>query len=513
MTGKIEIPDALFREEVEEEMKKINTQTTLDRYIHSDEGNAQYFVENNRDNILYETKSEKWYIWNDRFWKLDENLNILRIARDSMIKKHKLSMMCSMLLGKELEGCNIGDDNPDIKIIQSKIKGLIKWGLESTNEDRIKKVLNLSRSDVSITQKYLDKNPELINLKNGTYNLRTFELQEFSRGDILTKMSNIEYDPDATCPCWDQHLKLVFKDNTDLINSFQEMCGYSLLSGNPEQKLFFLYGSGENGKSVTLQVLHDMLGEYSATVAPESLMVKNNIGGARSDIARLVGMRLVTASEGETNNKLAEAMIKQLTGNETITVRRLYQEEFEFEPEFTIWFATNHLPIIKGTDHAIWRRIWLIPFDVKIPQERKIVCYDKILMSESSGIFNWMMEGLKRYKKNGKLTEPDIILKKTNEYKDDSNNVLKFFNTYYKFDALTSVVKSEFYDSYRRWCTEEGEEVNSQKAVTKILQEMGIFDGKKDGKGYKPYKGIRLKTSAELTADEVSGSVQSPILN
>lgn len=462
----------------------------IKKYSKTDVGNSERFVfENNY--IMYCQPTKSWYIWNRKYWEQDKHNKIVEIAKETVKRMYIEAWLISDI--EEQKKCST-------------------WAISSHSEKKIDSMIKLARSSVPIDLVYFDVNKDLFNLKNGTFNLNTQTLQMFDKSNCLTRMSNIEYDANATCPCWEQHLQLVFNDNKELIECFQEMCGYSLLSGNPEQKLFFLYGNGENGKSVTLQVLHNILGDYSATVAPETLMVKSNVGGARSDIARLVGTRLVTASEGENNNKLAEAMVKQLTGNETITVRRLYESEFEFEPEFTIWFATNHLPDIKGTDHAIWRRIWLIPFDVKIPSERKIPCYDKILMAESSGIFNWMMEGLKRYKENGKLKESDVVNKKTNEYKDESNNVLKFFNIYYKFDELGKIVKSEFYDMYRRWSTEEGETLLLQKEVTRILKEMGVTEGKALH-GYKPYSGIRMKTADELKDDEVSGSFQMPINN
>lgn len=147
--------------------------------------------------------------------------------------------------------------------------------------------------------------------------------------------------------------------------------GYSLTGSTTEQCAFFLYGTGRNGKSTFIDIIRDIFGDYAANIQPETIMVRSNQSTAiNSDIARLKGARLVTSVEPNEGVRINEGLLKQLTGDDTVTARKLYGDEFEFKPEFKLWMATNHKPVIRGTDTGIWRRIHMIPFTVQIPEER-----------------------------------------------------------------------------------------------------------------------------------------------
>jgi putative DNA primase/helicase len=324
-------------------------------------------------------------------------------------------------------------------------------------------------------------------------------------------MSNVSYDSTAQCPLWLEHLALIFENNEEYICAFQEMCGYSLLQENPEQLMFILWGRGKNGKSTTLEVLSNIMGGYAVNAAPESLMIHRNNEGARSDIARLKGARLITSSEGESSARLAEALIKQLTGGDVVTVRRLYETEFQFRPEGKIWLATNHKPEIRGTDEAIWRRIWLLPFIVTIPDDKRDPGITNKLIGEDSGILNWMLDGLRRYYSNNcRLVQPEIVRIATQDYRAESDILGDFIRERCIKREGEICTRTEIYTTYKLWCEESGEIPTGNKAFATLLKEYGITDGKNSGT-VRRWKGIRLKTAKEIDDDNRQGSSQGSV--
>ena len=204
-----------------------------------------------------------------------------------------------------------------------------------------------------------DCRPELFNCRNGTLDLATMSFRGHRKEEMLTKAAAVDYDPKADCPQWLAHPDLIFGSDTDYLLGFQSMCGYTLLGTNPWQVMSILYGRGRNGKSKTIEVLARIFADYAVNIAADSLMAER-FENARSDLARLAGARLATAGEGAEGARMDEAIIKQLTGEYVITVRKLYENEFEFTPVAKIWMTTNHEPVIPGTDDGIWRRIWMV---------------------------------------------------------------------------------------------------------------------------------------------------------
>jgi putative DNA primase/helicase len=289
------------------------------------------------------------------------------------------------------------------------------------------------------------------------------------------------------------------------------MCGYTLLQDNPEQVLFILFGKGKNGKSKTIEVLAKILGDYAVNIAAESLMV-HRYEGARSDLARMAGARMATASEGEDGARLAESIIKQLTGEYSITVRRLYENEFEFTPTAKIWLTTNHEPVIRGTDEGIWRRIWMVPFTVQIPEEKRDPEIEKKLIAEGPGILNWCLEGLKQYYTNEKrLIKPGKVSLATGNYRTISDTVQYFLATECTLEAGCMISRLAFRERFEKWCEEEGiRHPISARKFAAALRSYGIQYGGKSGPE-RFWSGIRWKTEAERDAIEQKASVQGTL--
>ncbi|HNV38858.1 MAG TPA: phage/plasmid primase, P4 family [Methanoculleus sp.] len=452
----------------------------------TDDGNGDRLVAQYRDSIRYCKTFDAWFIWSGSRWERDETCRMLALAKRVARTIH-------------LEASATTDDR------REKVG---KWALSSGMLSRLKAMIACACPAVAVTPDEFDAHPTLLNCQNGTLELDTLTFREARREDLLTKCAGVAYDPAAECPTWLAHLDLIFNGDAEVIEGFRQMAGYSLLDGNPEQVMFILLGRGKNGKSVTLKVLAEVLGDYAVNLAAESLMVKRN-DVIRSDLARLMGARLVTSAEGGEGAALDEGAVKQLTGfDDKITVARKYENEFEFTPGAKIWFATNHAPRIRGTDDGIWRRIWLIPFEVQIPEERRDPQITEKLLQEKAGILNWMLAGLRQYHAQGHRLRPaDKIVAATRAYRRESDAIGRFLADEMIYDPQGSVTRAGLYSIYSEWCKVEGEPPVASRTIAKYLRERQIQETKRGGA--RCWIGIRVKNTMEAEQDAAAGSVQA----
>jgi putative DNA primase/helicase len=337
----------------------------------SDLGNAERLAHHYGDKLCYCHVWKKWLVWDDTKWAEDETGRIKQIAKKTVRKIYTEAKACE-------------DDN--------KRQAVAKHALFSESKSRIDAMTSLAQSELPVRPDQFDKNRSLLNCKHGTIDLSTGELLPHNKDDFITKIAPVYYNKDATCPQWDKFLDRIMGGNQDLIKFLQRAVGYSLTGHVSEQCLFLFWGSGANGKSTFLRTIGNLLGDFSQHTATETLLVKQK-GAITNDIARMKGARFITASESEKEHRLAENLIKQMTGDDIICARFLHQEFFEFEPEYKIFLGTNNKPIIKGNDHAIWRRIKLVPFKILIPEEEQDKDLIDKLKKEYSGILNWAIEG------------------------------------------------------------------------------------------------------------------------
>ena len=264
--------------------------------------------------------------------------------------------------------------------------------------------------------------------------------------------------------------------------------GYTLTGSTSEQCTFFLYGTGRNGKSTFLDVIRDVFGDYASNIQPETIMVKTNTGNsANSDIARLKGARLVTTVEPNEGVRINEGLLKQLTGDDPVTARKLYSDEFEFKPEFKLWMATNHKPIIRGTDTGIWRRIHMIPFTVQIPEEKIDRNLKYKLKAEMTAIFKWCVDGCLMWQNEG-LKMPKAVLDSVREYRREMDVISAFIDD--RCQLSGSVQSSTLYADYSAWADENNE---YKMSATKFGLEIAKrFEKVKTSKGQIFYNGISL---------------------
>ena len=454
----------------------------LKTYEKTDLGNSMRFVRRYGRDIRYCHPQRTWYIWDGSRWSHDERGKIIALAKNTVIY--------------------IGDEAGKVEG-ESERSALYRWAATSQNHSRISGLVSLAESSVPVLPEQLDSKNNLLNCPNGTLDLISMEFRAHNREDLCSKITGARYDPDARCPSWENHLKLVFGNDESFIQDFQTIAGYSLLADNPEQVMFILYGSGKNGKSVTVSTLSRVMGEYASNLAAESLMIRKNSDGPRSDIVKLDGARLITASESDSSHRLSESLIKSLTGGDTITARTLYQTEREYNIGGKIWLSTNHKPIIKGTDLAIWRRLWLIPFEVTIPEDQRDLNILVKLSHEGPGILNWMIQGLQRYRENGgRLRMPEQVRLATLSYQTDSDIIGQFITDLCILDLRPDSIisRAALFEQYTAWCKETGEGPTSHRVFNERLQEKGVIS--KMVKGTRFWIGIRNKSTAENQQDE-----------
>jgi len=346
-----------------------------------------------------------------------------------------------------------------------------------------------SESGIAVSPNALDANHWSLNVLNGTLDLHTGQLRPHGPLELLTKVALVDYDPQAQCPTWDAFLFHVLGEDAELRRFVQKAVGYTLTGSTEEQCLFMLYGSGANGKSTFIQTLSALLGDYARQTPTETLLIKPG-DAPRNDLARLQGARFVAAVESESGKRLAEVLVKQLTGGDTITARYLYGEYFDYMPSFKVWLAVNHKPVVQGTDHAIWRRIHVLPFVVTIPEAQRDKRLMEKLQAELPGILRWAVEGCLAWQRE-RLEAPAVVRRATRDYRAEMDVIAAFIKECCVQGPEQRVGATTLYKEYQGWCSQTGEQVVTQKAFGTALAEQGFTSGRKASERY--WQGITLR--------------------
>lgn len=413
--------------------------TEVKHYSLDDMGNAARFVDFYGADIRYSYTDKRWLYYDGRKWCTDLNGTAERLA-DCAVGAMRAEAKAYI--------AEFGEDGDMTKAFQKHMK-------QSRSHKAKENMLKEVRHSVPIMPVQLDRYKMALNTPSGLLNLKSGELYEHKAEYYLTKITNVEYSENADCPRWQSFLGEIFGGDLDLIRYVQKAVGYTLTGSTREQCAFFLYGTGRNGKSTFLDIIRDILGDYATNVQPETLMVKSNTSSTiNSDIARLKGARLVTSVEPNEGVRINEGLLKQLTGDDPVTARKLYSEEFEFKPEFKLWMATNHKPIIRGTDTGIWRRIHMIPFTVQIPEEQIDKNLRHKLKSELTGIFKWCLDGCLLWQREG-LKMPLAVLESVREYRREMDVISAFIED--RCELSGAVQASVLYACYAQWAQDNNE--------------------------------------------------------
>jgi putative DNA primase/helicase len=453
----------------------------LQSFKKTDAGNAEAFELLHGDRFRYDHNKGKWLVWNGRHWAEDENGEAQRAA---------------LVTARErLSAAALIDHDQDRK------EG-IDWAQrsESIYSRRAMLISAQSVRSLATNTKDYDRDPYLLTVGNGTLDLRTGKLREARREDLITRATDVPYDPSARAPRWEQFLEEVFGGDSEVIEYVQRAVGYSLTGDTRQQCFFLLCGSGANGKTTFLETIVKLLGTHAATAAFSAFLAQHNQGSPRNDLAALCGARFVKAAEAEHKARLDESVMKALTGEDTISARFLYHEQFEYRPQFKIWLATNHKPAIWETSDAIWRRIKLIEFKCQFAGLRADVALRSKLEAELPGILAWAVRGCLAWQKVG-LREPQTISRATLGYRQESDQIGRFFKDRCYLQPDRQTPAKQLYDDYVLWCGNQQEIPVANNLFTAKLAERGI-DGieRKRAAGGVVYRGLGL---LPLAAPEV----------
>jgi putative DNA primase/helicase len=438
----------------------------------TDTTNAYRLLTEYGKDIRFNAPWKKWLVWNGCRWELDDGYLI-----------HDRGLRMIRGIYEELLKTSDYRDRLDIE----------KHGMQSESARRRKALIEVASwiPELNVKTDDLDTNPWLFNVRNGTVDLRTGEMREHKPEDLITRIANVDYDPDAGCPAWKKFLMEIMNYNTELIHFIQNAAGWAVTGDTSEQSVFILFGTGANGKSTFLNTVMNLLGDYAIATPTETFMKKSG-DQITNDIARLRGARFVTTSEAEHGRRLSEPLIKQMTGNDRMTARFLYGEYFNFVPTFKIWMATNHKPVIKGTDHGIWRRIKLIPFTTRIEEENQDKHLEEKLMREGPGILNWLIEGARRWCAEG-LKTPNIIISATAEYRSEMDVMGNFIRERCLLSDNVCIRSRELFKCYQDWCDDSNERACSERFFGLRLKELGVEQKRNNYGRY--WQGIELRMS------------------
>ncbi|MDP9440393.1 MAG: phage/plasmid primase, P4 family, partial [Actinomycetota bacterium] len=460
-------------------------QSSADVPHRTDAGNAKRLMALHGSKIRRVEKWRKYLVWTGTRWEIDGTCQVERWAKD-----------VPQAIIEEMRYITDKEERREHA----------SFSFRTESHARVVAMIASFRSEPGVTVKATEfnKDPMLLNVQNGTLDLRTGELRPHDPDDLITQMAATEYDPSAACPEWDRFIEEILPSD-ELRAFFKRLVGYSLTGRVKEHILPILYGIGANGKSTVLNVLLAMMGDYGIQAVDDLLVAK---GDAHStERADLFGKRLVVCVETEEGRRLNEALVKRLTGGEDVRARRMREDNWQFVASHTILMATNHKPRVLGTDRGIWRRLRLLPFDVSFAEEDQDKDLPEKLEKELPGILRWSVEGCLEWQRDG-LGRPDEVAKATEGYRGEMDVLATFLEERCVLipDAVTGATR--LYKEYQSWAEESGEKAWPQKLFGGKLEDRlkERYPGRKEhrrtttsgsNKGRKEYLGIGL-----LSADD-----------
>jgi putative DNA primase/helicase len=396
----------------------------------TDMGNARRLVMRHGDTLRFVPEWGEWLVWDGSRWALEAEGRVMQRAKDTV-----LAMYTQV----------------------SKIQDDAKRGQLRTHAGRsetlraLKAMVALAQTEPELTVRVndLDADPYLFNVANGTLDLRTGKLNDHRPGDLLTMRSPVTFDPTAACPLFKSFLVRIFEGNHEVMGWLQRLVGYALIGEVVEEVLPFFWGMGANGKSTLARVLLALFGEYGSVAAPELLLDEHS---HPTLIADLRGRRLVVGTESGEGRRLNEVKVNWLTGGDRLKARRMHQDSFEFNPSHTFMLAGNYRPDVRGQDHAIWRRVKLVPFTVTIPEEDQDRQLTSKLLKELPGILAWAVRGCLDWHSKG-LATPAVIRDATEDYRNDCDPLADFLADMCVIGDDQEVLVSTIYQRYGKWCS------------------------------------------------------------
>ena len=396
-------------------------------------GNARRLVEQHGHDMAF-VPGVGWHVWDGRRWVLDITGRIVGFTKGVAGQLWELA--------EDLGG--------DLR------KAADRHCIRSESASGIAGTLKLAETEpgVTVPPESLDSDGYLLNVRNGTVDLRTGKLQRHDRGDRITRCLDVDFDPGADAPRFRAFLEEI-QPRPDMRAYLQRLAGYAATGDITAQELIVLYGAGANGKSVFVDTLLRVLGNY-AGIAPESLLTTNGRNEHPTELADLQGKRLIVASETDEGAKLKIALVKKLTGDERIKARRMRQDFYEFSRTHKTWLVTNNKPRVDEGTHAVWRRLRLVPFAVTIPEARRDPHLIAKLTEERSGILAWIVAGCLDWQRNGMQT-PREVIEATRQYEQESDRLADYREARLLLGDGLRITRADLFEDYLKWARLAGE--------------------------------------------------------
>lgn len=472
----------------------------------TDLGNAKRMRDRHGNNLRYVKAWGKWLVWQGTHWQVSDNAHAERLAIETVeaIKgeavaiQREFDQVTAELQRETQEAVNNNNANVSrlkslrvsAAVLEARTAALFKHARDAQSDRSIRAMVKLCSymPEIDIPSSALDHNPFLLNCANGTLDLRSGELRPHERLDLLTRCTNVHYDPNATCPGWEAFLTEIMLGSTDLVSYLQRAVGYSLTGSVGNQCLFFLHGDGRNGKSTFVNILKELLGPYAGVGAPTLLEEGDR---HPTEIAALFGRRMVIITETEDNKALPQAQIKRLTSEEPISTRRMREDFWEFSPTHKLWISGNNKPTVKGTDLGIWRRIQLVPFKFTVPAGSEDRTLGETLLRELPGIFAWAVIGCKAWLAGG-LQPPAEVVNATQDYRDDEDVIGNFLEDRTERAPDAFAASLQLYGAYTTWAEQCGFKPVNVKIFKRRMESAGFpFKRLRTANGY---SGIKLRS-------------------
>jgi putative DNA primase/helicase len=429
-----------------------------DACVPSDATLADGFADHYSSRLRYVAAWSKWFHYDRKVWR-EERTNLVR----DLTKAY-------------CQNASRGIDSKEAR------------GVASSKTIAGVQTLAAANRKIAATVERWDADPWLLNTPGGVVDLKTAEIVGHDPDDHMTKITAVE--PGGECPRWLAFLDKVFAGDQGLISYMQRALGYSLTGSTQEHAMFFNYGAGGNGKSVLFDTIAGILGDYHTTAPIETFTLS---AGDRhpTELARLVGARLVTALETEQGRHWAESRIKSLTGGDRVAARFMRQDFFEFKPQFKLFIAGNHQPLLRTVDEAIKRRFNMVPFSVTIPPEERDPELAEKLKAEWPGILQWLIDGCIAWQEQGRLAPPDAVTTATNSYMETQDAMAAWLEECCDVRGSYSDTASKLYASWKAYAAAMGEEPGSSKSFGSSLETKGFR--RKHTKNGNVYQGVKVK--------------------
>lgn len=422
---------------------------TFDPEDRTDRRNAELLIELHGKDICYCPQWKTWLVWDGKRWKRDD-------AGQIICKAHAVSQYWFSLWHDV--------DDEDEK------QACLRHAIRSANTTPILNFLRQAQSLVAVDVSQLNQNCWLLNVANGTIDLRTGEIRPHRREDLLTILCQTRFNPNAGSQYWDQFLDSLYPDDQEMIDFLQRLFGSALAGEQLDHILPILHGCGANGKSVMMNAFLETLGDDYAMSAPPNLLIDTGQERHLTELADLYGKRFVVTSETGEGRRLKEDLIKRLTGNDKVRARHLYEKHFEFRPEFLVVMVTNHRPRILGTDEGVWRRVKMVPFERSFRDKDADPHLGTKLTKEYEGVLKWLIQGCLAWQQRG-LDAPKAVEVASSEYRSENDVMGQFIESECYVNPGIKTRFSDLYEAFVKWCDENGENAMNRKKAGQLLQE------------------------------------------